>query len=171
MPVLNYKEFVPKIGKSVWIAPTAYVTGKCEIADDVAIFFGAALRGDVNKIIVGRGTNIQDNAVLHTSWGLGDCIVGEDVTIGHCAILHGCEVKSRCIIGMNATILDNAVVGEGSIIGAQSLVTMGTIIPPGSLAFGNPAKVIRALNEEEKKLLIYSAQSYQEKGRTYAAQG
>lgn len=167
MPVIAFKDWIPKIGKKVWVAPTAYVTGQSELADEVSVFFGASLRGDINRIIVGRGSNIQDNAVLHTSIGLGDCVVGEDVTVGHAAILHGCTIKDRCIIGMHSTILDNAVIGEDCIIGANSLVTMNTVIPSGSLAFGNPAKVVRPITPAERKQLMESAQSYREKAAVY----
>ena len=167
MPSIPFKDIEPVLGKGVWIAPTGWVIGKCEIGEDVSVFFGAVLRGDINRIIVGRGSNIQDNAILHTSHGLGDCVVGRDVTVGHCAILHGCTVNDRCIIGMGSTILDQAVIEEGCIIGANSLVSMKTVIPANSLAFGTPAKVIRELTEKERKELDASARSYRETAQVY----
>jgi carbonic anhydrase/acetyltransferase-like protein (isoleucine patch superfamily) len=168
MPVIRYHEHQPKIGRSVFIAPTAWVTGKVTLEDEVTVLFGAALRGDIQNIIVGAGTNIQDNAVVHTSRGLHDCVIGKDVTVGHGAILHGCTVRDRCIIGMGCVILDDAVIEENCIIGANSLVTMGSIIPAGTMAYGSPAKPVRELNQRELQELKDSAASYRKVGAEYA---
>lgn len=150
-----------------FFAPDAWIIGKSEISEDVSIFFGAVLRGDINKVIVGSGTNIQEHCVLHTSIGLGDIIVGKDVTVGHGAILHGCSVRDSCIIGMGSVILDDAEIGEDSIVGAHSLVSMGKKFPPRSLIFGSPVKVVRELSDKEIKSIKDSAARYREKGEWY----
>jgi len=167
MPVIPYHDHTPQIGAEVFIAPNAWVTGKVTLSDRVSILFGAALRGDIQRIIIGQGSNIQDNAVIHTSRGLSDCVLGDFVTVGHCAVLHGCRVNHHCIIGMGSTILDDAIIEENCIIGANSLVTMRTVIPAGHLALGAPAKAVRRLNERELKELQDSADSYIKVGRVY----
>ncbi|MBN8549830.1 MAG: gamma carbonic anhydrase family protein [Deltaproteobacteria bacterium] len=167
MPILPFKSHHPKLGEGTFLAPDAWVIGQVTIGKNVSIFFSSVLRGDVQKISVGSGTNIQEHSLLHTSTGLGDCTVGENVTVGHRAILHGCTVHNNCIIGMGSTILDEAVVGENCIIGASSLVTMGTNIPAGHLALGSPAKVIRELSRAEIDQIRESALQYQELGKTY----
>ena len=170
MPVVEFKTHRPVIHPSAWLAPTAYVTGKTTIGEDVSIFFGSVLRGDIQAIRVGKGTNIQEHALLHTSGGMNDCVVGDFVTIGHGAIIHGCTVHDETIIGMGSTILDNAIIGKNCLIGANSLVTMNTVIPDGHLALGAPAKVIRKLNEAEIQSLRDSALHYIDVGREYARQ-
>ena len=167
MPIAPFENIWPTLGKDVFIAPSAWVTGKTEIGDQSSVFFGSALRGDINKIIIGHSSNIQDNVVMHTSAGLGDCIVGNYVSIGHGTILHGCEVKDRCIIGMGSIILDNAVIGEDCVIGANTLVTMNSIIPPGSLVIGSPAKVARPLSKEEIENIMRTAHRYTGKAAEY----
>jgi len=167
MPIINFKEHTPEVAADCWIAPDAWVIGDCVLESKSSVFFGAVLRGDVNRIIIGAGSNIQDQAMLHTSHGLGNCVVGADVTVGHRAILHGCQVKDRCIIGMGTTILDNAIIEEDCIIGANSLVSMNTVIPAGSMAFGSPAKVIRKLSQAELQQLKDSACSYRATSSEY----
>lgn len=167
MPVIPYKQDLPKIADGVFVAPDAWITGRVTIEEDCSIFFAAALRGDIQRIIIGKGTNIQEHAVVHTSRGLQDCEIGSYVTVGHGAILHGCTVKDHCIIGMAATILDGATIGENVIIGAHSLVTMNTSIPPGKLALGAPAKVVRDLTSQEIQEIRASALHYIQVGREY----
>ncbi len=167
MPLISIHKATPALQERVFLAPDAWVTGQVFIAADVSIFFGVVMRGDINAIYVGSGTNIQEHALLHTSRGLGDCRVGSDVTIGHHAIIHGCTVGDRCIIGMGSTILDGAVVGDDCIIGANSLITMNTIIPPRSMVFGSPAKVMRSLTDKELDQIKESAISYQQLGAEY----
>ncbi|MBX7139055.1 MAG: gamma carbonic anhydrase family protein [Oligoflexia bacterium] len=168
MPLLNFKHWTPKISAPHFIAPDAWLTGNVEVGKLVSIFFGSVLRGDINAIRVGDGTNIQEGALLHTSTGLGDCIVGDNVTVGHHAILHGCTIAELCIIGMGATVLDGAQIGKHCIIGANSLVTMNTVIPEGSMAFGAPAKVVRRLSPGEIDSIAESAQHYRELGAEYS---
>jgi carbonic anhydrase/acetyltransferase-like protein (isoleucine patch superfamily) len=153
----------PKLGKSVYLAKTAVVLGDVTIGDHSSVWYGAVLRGDINRIVVGHHTNIQDNAVLH----LADefpCLVGNWVTVGHGAIVHACTVGDEVLVGMGAVILDGAEIGNQSIIGAKALVTQGTKIPPGSLVLGAPAKVVRALTAEERAGLKWWAQKYVDNG-------
>src|ERR1700759_3029998 len=143
-PLLNkFLRRQPKLGKSVFIAKTATVIGDVTLGAHSSVWYGAALRGDINRIVVGHHSNIQDNAVLH----LADkfpCILGNWVTVGHSAIVHACKVGDETLIGMGAVILDGAVIGKQCLIGAKALVTQGTKIPAGSLVLGAPAKVVRA---------------------------
>ncbi len=167
MAIIPFQECTPRIHEKHFIAPDAWVIGSVEIAPLVSIFFGAVLRGDINPISVGRGSNIQEHAILHTSHGLGPCTIGENVTIGHRAIIHGCAISDNCIIGMGSVILDGAHIGKNCIIGAQALVPMNAHIPDGSLVVGVPAKVIRALSPEQIESIRESAASYQKIGAEY----
>jgi carbonic anhydrase/acetyltransferase-like protein (isoleucine patch superfamily) len=153
----------PKLGKGVFIARTATVIGAVTLGAQASVWYGAVLRGDINRIIVGHHSNVQDNAVLH----LADeypCVLGNWVTVGHGAIVHACKVGDECLVGMGAVILDGAVIGKQSIIGAKALVTQGTKIPPGSLVLGAPAKVVRKLTKEERAGLKWWAQKYVDNG-------
>jgi len=150
---------VPRLGKDVYIARGAVVVGDVTLGDYSSVWYNAVLRGDINRIVVGHHTNVQDNSVLH----LADqypCLVGNYVTIGHSAIVHACTVEDECLIGMGSVILDDAVIGEQSIIGARSLVTQGTRIPPGSLVLGSPGKVARSLSLDERQRLRAWAEKY-----------
>jgi carbonic anhydrase/acetyltransferase-like protein (isoleucine patch superfamily) len=160
MPLVPYLEHTPKISDDSFIAPNAWLTGKVTVESKASVFFGVSARGDIQAIHIGKESNIQDNAVIHTSRGLKDCIIGSRVTVGHCAILHGCTVNDSVIIGMGSTVLDNAEIGSNCIIGANSLVTMNTKIPEGSLALGSPAKVIRKLTIKEIDEIQAAAESY-----------
>jgi len=158
--IKSYKDKTPRIHPSAFVEESAYVIGDVEIGEGSGIWFGCVLRGDVHYIKIGRMTNIQDLSVLHVTKSRHSLEIGDEVTVGHRAILHGCRVSSRCMIGMGAIILDGAEIGEFSIIGAGSVVTEKTVIPGGSLALGIPARVIRTLNNEEKERIIESAKSY-----------
>jgi carbonic anhydrase/acetyltransferase-like protein (isoleucine patch superfamily) len=151
----------PVLGQGVYIASGAVVVGDVTLGDHSSVWHHAVLRGDFNRIVVGCHTNIQDGAVLHLADDF-PCVVGNYVTVGHSAIIHACTVGDRVLVGMGATILDGAVIGEESIIGARALVTKGTQIPPGSLVMGMPAKVVRALTAEERAALIKPALKYAE---------
>ena len=149
----------PTIGQNVYLARGAVVVGDVTIGDHSSVWYNAVLRGDINRIVVGHHTNIQDNAVVH----LADdypCLVGNYVTVGHSAIVHACTVGDEVLIGMGAIILDGAVIGERSLIGANALVTQGKGIPPESLVLGSPAKVVRALTVVEREQLKISAEKY-----------
>jgi carbonic anhydrase/acetyltransferase-like protein (isoleucine patch superfamily) len=153
----------PKAGKNVFIARNATVIGDVTLGAHASVWYGAVLRGDINRIVVGHHTNIQDNAVLH----LADhfpCLLGNWVTVGHSAIVHACTVGDEVLVGMGAVILDGAVIGKQSLIGAKALVTQGMKIPPGSLVLGAPAKVVRKLTKEERAGLKWWAQKYVDNG-------
>lgn len=153
----------PVLGKSVYLARTAVVMGDVTLGDHSSVWYNAVLRGDINRIVVGHHTNIQDNSVLHLADEL-PCILGNWVTVGHSAVVHACTVHDEVLVGMGAVILDGAVIGEQSIIGAKALVTQGTKIPPGSMVLGAPAKVARALTPEERAGLKWWAQKYVDNG-------
>ncbi len=149
----------PTLGKDVFICKGAVVVGDVTLGDGASIWYNAVLRGDINRIVVGNYSNVQDNAVLH----LADeypCILGNYVTVGHAAIVHGATVADECLIGMGAVVLDGAEIGEQCIIGARALVTPRTKIPPGSMVLGAPAKVARPLTPEERAGLKYWAEKY-----------
>jgi len=149
----------PTLGASVYIASTAVVIGDVTLGAHASVWYNAVLRGDINRIVVGEYSNVQDNAVLHLADNF-PCILGRYVTVGHSAIVHACTVEDECLIGMGATILDGAVIGAQSIIGANALVTQGTIVPPGSMVLGSPAKVVRQLTTAERESLRGWADKY-----------
>jgi carbonic anhydrase/acetyltransferase-like protein (isoleucine patch superfamily) len=149
----------PRLGRGVYLAKTAAVLGDVTLGAHSSVWFGAVLRGDINRIVVGHHSNIQDNAVLHLADDF-PCIVGNWVTVGHGAIVHACKVGDECLIGMGSVILDGTVIGRQSIIGARALVTQGAKIPPGSLVLGSPAKVVRKLTTKERAGLKWWAQKY-----------
>jgi carbonic anhydrase/acetyltransferase-like protein (isoleucine patch superfamily) len=153
----------PKLGKSVYIASTAVVIGDVSLGAHSSVWYGAVLRGDINRIVVGHHSNVQDNAVLHLADDF-PCVLGNWVTVGHSAVVHACKVGDECLVGMGAVILDGAVIGKQSIIGARTLVTQGTRIPPGSMVLGAPAKVVRKLTKEERAGLKWWAQKYVDNG-------
>jgi carbonic anhydrase/acetyltransferase-like protein (isoleucine patch superfamily) len=143
----RYLGLLPTLGDGVLICPGATLVGDVRLGEDVSIWFGAVLRGDLAPVTVGKGSNVQDNSVLH----VGDhspCVIGQETVVGHRAMLHGCRVEDGCLIGMQATVLDDVVVGEGSLVGAAALITPGTMIPPRSLVLGAPAKVVRRLDDD-----------------------
>lgn len=138
----------PKIGKNCFIAETAVIIGDVEIGDDCSIWYGAVLRGDVNSIRIGNRVNIQDNAVLHTTYQKTTINVDDDVSIGHGVILHGAEVKRGALLGMGSTVMDNAVVGEGAIVAANALVLENTQVEPASVYAGVPARFVKKVDPE-----------------------
>jgi carbonic anhydrase/acetyltransferase-like protein (isoleucine patch superfamily) len=150
----------PRFGSGVFVADNASVIGDVEIGNDVSLWFGTVLRGDVHFIRVGSRTNIQDNCVLHVTDGAHPTVIAEEVTIGHSAIVHGCTVKRGALIGMGSRILDGAVVGECALVGAGALVSEGMHIPPRTLALGVPARVKRQLTDDEIARLEQSWQHY-----------
>ena len=138
----------PTISSSAFVADNATVRGDVTLGERSSVFFGAVLRGDRAPITIGSGTNIQDNCVVHVDYDY-PVVVGQNVTVGHGAILHGCTVGDNTLIGMGTTVLNGAVIGRDCIVGAGSLVPQGMVIPDGSMAFGSPAKIRRPLTEEE----------------------
>ena len=142
----------PAIGENTFLAETAVILGDVTIGRDCSIWYNAVLRGDVNKIVIGDRTNIQDGVVLHTLYDgsphPSQTIIGSDVSVGHNAVIHGARIGDNCLIGMGSIILDGAVIGQGSVVGAGALITKGTVIPPNSLVLGSPAKVVKDLGPE-----------------------
>jgi carbonic anhydrase/acetyltransferase-like protein (isoleucine patch superfamily) len=162
----RYLDRVPQVEADVWIAPGAAVVGEVLLKAKSSVWFGCVLRGDVNRIEVGERSNLQDGCVVH----LGDrdpAIIGDDVVVGHRAVLHGCKVEDRCLIGIASTILDGAVIGAGSIVGAGALVTAGTVIPPRSLVLGTPARVVRSLDEDAPEFHAQLAAKYTRLSHNY----
>lgn len=155
-----------KKGNDVFIAPNATVIGDVSLGNNCSIWFGAVLRGDNDTIVIGEGTNIQENAVLHVDPG-APVEIGKDCIIGHCAIVHGAKIANNVLIGMHATILNHASIGDFCIVGANALVTAGTTIPPFSMVLGSPAKIIRPLTENEIEAVKQNAAVYIEKGKEY----
>ena len=149
----------PAISESAYIAEGAVVIGDTTIGKQSSIWPSCVVRADINSIVIGDRTNIQDGSILHLADDYGVSI-GNDVTVGHGAIIHACEIEDECLIGMGSTIMDGAVIGRNSIIGAGALVTGGTRIPPGSLAMGSPAVVVRSLSEAEQSSIKKWAQKY-----------
>ena len=150
----------PRLGKNVYISETAMVIGDVTLGDEVNIWFGAVLRGDMHYIKIGNRTNIQDNSVVHVTTGVSPTNIGNGVTVGHGAIIHGCTIEDDCLIGMGAIIMDDAVIGTGSLIGAGALIPPNMIIPPNSLVVGSPGKVVREVKDVEKEMILERPQEY-----------
>ncbi|TQM93327.1 gamma carbonic anhydrase family protein [Roseinatronobacter monicus] len=142
-----------------WVAPGAHVIGHVVLTEGVSIWFGCTLRGDNEPLVIGEGSNIQENCVLHTDIGY-PLTIGAQCTIGHKAMLHGCTIGEGSLIGMGATVLNGAVIGKGCLIGAGALVTEGKIIPDGSLVMGSPGRVVRQLDADARAKLLASAAGY-----------
>jgi carbonic anhydrase/acetyltransferase-like protein (isoleucine patch superfamily) len=161
----------PRIDPSVFLATGCVVVGDVELGVGASIWFGAVVRGDVNSVHIGARTNIQDQAVVHVTGGSHPTWIGEDVTVGHQAVLHGCTVKDRCLIGIGAIVLDGAVVGEEAIVGAGALVPPGMVVPPRSLVMGSPARVKRTLTDVDVEGLRSSARRYVDCAARYRTEG
>ncbi len=160
MGIRSFQGVTPRLHPSVFVADGAHVIGDVEIGEDSSVWYNTVLRGDVNRIRVGRRTNIQDLTVLHVHKDRFPCTVGDDVTIGHRAVVHGCTVGDRVLVGIGAVILDGVVIEEDSFIAAGSLLTPGTLVPAGSMVMGAPGKVKRLLTSEERAGLLVSAAGY-----------
>ncbi|MFJ9818993.1 gamma carbonic anhydrase family protein [Streptomyces sp. NPDC101151] len=156
----------PQLDAEVFVAPTASVIGDVTLHAGASVWYGAVLRGDVERITVGAQANVQDNVTLHADPGF-PVSVGERVSIGHNAVVHGATVEDDCLIGMGATVLNGAVIGAGSLVAAQALVPQGMVVPPGSLVAGVPAKVRRALSEEERQGVTLNGTMYAELAKAH----
>lgn len=155
----EYNKIKPKVEHSSFIAPGSKIIGDVDLKKNTSIWYNSVLRADINKIILGEGTNIQENSALHVDTK-EPLLIGKNVTVGHNATVHGCEIKNNCLIGMGAIILNGAVINENSIVAAGSLVTEDKIFPPKSLIMGSPAKVVRKVTEQEIKDIKKSAEHY-----------
>jgi carbonic anhydrase/acetyltransferase-like protein (isoleucine patch superfamily) len=158
----------PSIDSSAYVAPNATVVGDVTLGPRSSVWYGSVLRGDINSIVIGEGTNVQDNAVVHLADDYG-VRVGNYSTIGHAAIIHACEIGDECLIGMGATVLDGARIGDRCIVGANALVTQRFVAPAGSMILGAPAKVVRPLTEPELRGLRAWAEKYVEVAKAHAA--
>jgi len=160
---------VSLVGEQHFIAPNAAVIGDVTLHENASIWFSCVLRGDAEHIEIGANSNIQDGAVVHADPGF-PAIVGENVTVGHNAMIHGCTIGEGSLVGINAVVLNGAVIGRGCLIGANALVTEGMQIPDGSLVLGSPAKIKKTFTEEERAAVALSAQHYVANGQHFAAQ-
>ena len=166
MAVYSLDGVRPQVAESAWIADSAQVMGRVDLAADVSVWFGAVLRGDTEEMRVGRGSNIQDGSVLHSDVGK-PLTVGDNVTVGHQVMLHGCTIGDDSLIGIGAVVLNGARIGKGCLVGARALVTEGKEFPDGSMILGSPAKVVRALSPGELAGLRSSASHYVDNARRF----
>ena len=167
MPLYEIEGKRPTLADDVWGAPSADVIGDARLGEGASVWFGAVIRADNTPILVGARTNIQEGAMLHSDPD-APLTIGDEVTIGHHAILHGCTIGDNVLVGMGATILNNAVIGDDCLIGANALVTEGKVFPAGSLIVGAPAKAVRDLSPEAIAALKLSAAAYAARSRVYA---
>lgn len=149
MPLYSHKGVTPRLGTGVYLAPNASVIGDVVIGDDSSIWFGVVLRGDVFPIRIGARTNVQDNSVVHVTGGKAATTIGDDVTVGHLALIHGCTIGDRCLVGMGSIVLDGAIVEDDCFIAAGSLIPPGMRVASRSLMVGRPAKKARTLDDSD----------------------
>lgn len=159
---------MPTLGKDVWIADNAAVIGDTVIGEQSNIWFGCTVRGDVHEIRIGKRTNIQDNSVIHTTRGVSGTYIGDEVTVGHGAVLHACTIHDRVLVGMGSVILDQAVMEENSMLAAGAVLTPKKVVPSGQLWAGSPAKYMRDLTQEEIDFLKISADNYVKLAQEYS---
>ena len=157
--IYDFEGNTPKMDPNSWAASTAVLIGKVQLKKDSNIWFNVTLRGDVEPITIGEGSNVQDGSVIHTDPGCPTTI-GKNVTIGHLVMLHGCIIEDDCLIGIGSTILNKAKIGKNSIIGANALVTENKVIPERSLVLGSPGKIVRQVTDEEIKSIKENAEHY-----------
>ena len=164
--IYDLEKNVPEISADSWVAPNAIIIWKVKLEKNSSIWFNAVLRGDIEKIVIGENSNIQDGSVLHTDPGC-PLTVGKDVTVGHMVMLHGCEISDDALIGIGSTILNKAKIGKNCIIGANTLVTENKVIPDNSLVLGSPGKVIRKVTDDEIKVICENAKHYVKNSKRY----
>ena len=164
--IYDLEKNVPEINSDSWVAPNAIIIGKVKLEKNSSIWFNAVLRGDIEKIVIGENSNIQDGSVLHTDPGY-PLTVGKGVTVGHMVMLHGCEISDDTLIGIGSTILNKAKIGKNCIIGANTLITENKVIPDNSLVLGSPGKVIRKVTDDEIKVICENAKHYVKNSKRY----
>ena len=169
MAIYQLDDDIPRIADSAWVAESAQVIGRVELQEGASVWFGAVLRGDNDWITVGRGSNVQDGSVLHTDPGC-PLVIGQDVTVGHQVTLHGCTIGDGSLIGIQSIVLNGAKIGRNCLVGAGSLVTEGKEFPDGVLIVGRPAKVVRELTPEQIAGLQRSAEHYVQQAQRHAKQ-
>jgi len=160
MSLIPFRGVEPQLGSGVYIAPSADLIGDVIVGDQSSIWFGCVLRGDIEKIRIGKRSNIQDLSVIHVRGGELGTHVGDEVTVGHRVVLHGCTVGDRVLVGMQAVIMDGAVIEDDVLVGAGSLVTPGTRIPSGYLALGRPARAVRLLEDKDREAILDGCTTY-----------
>lgn len=165
-----FGDHVPHFGRDVFVAESASILGDVELADEVSIWYGAVLRGDVGKIRVGARTNIQDNACVHMTHEVSDAMIGCDVIIAHNAIVHGGIIEDGVLIGMSAVVMDNARIGAGSWVAAGSVVPPNVVVPPNTMMMGSPARAVRAIRDEERAWARGAIQRYLDLAREHRRQ-
>lgn len=168
--VLSHRGKTPVLAPDAFIAPTATLIGHVEIGAQASVWFGAVLRGDKGHIVIGEGSNVQDNVLIHTPEG-GQAMIGQDVTIGHGAVLEGCTIQRGVLVGMNAVVMRNAVVGEGCLVAAGAVVSEGMQVPPGTLVAGVPATVKKQVGESAQARIEHAAVHYRGLAREYLEEG
>ena len=168
--IKQFENKQPKFGSKVYISESADIIGEVILGDEVNIWFGSVLRGDMHYIQLGSRTNIQDNAVVHVTTDVSPTTIGSGVTVGHGAIIHGCTIEDNCMIGMWAIVMDDAVIGSGSLVGAGSLVPPKMVVLPNSLVVGLPGKVVRKISDEEYTMIIERPQEYIDLAKIYLAE-
>lgn len=168
-PIFSLNGVTPRIAPDAFIAPTAAVIGDVEVGSETGIWFHCLVRGDLNFIRIGARTNIQDGTVIHIDSGGFSTTIGDDVTIGHNAVIHACVIKNRGFVGISATVLDGAVIEEGGMLAAGGLLTPGKVIGPNELWTGSPAKLRRVMDAEEQEKFARNARVYQELARSFRA--
>lgn len=166
MPILPYKGIWPRVAADAFVAPTAVVVGDVTIEAGASVWFGAVIRGDEAPVVIGRGSNVQDNCTIHIETGQ-PCIIGQDCSLGHGAIVHGARLGDRVLVGMHATVLSHATVGSDCMVAAGAVVAEGHHIPDGMLAMGLPARAIRQTTDQERERVRTGAQSYREYAVAY----
>jgi carbonic anhydrase/acetyltransferase-like protein (isoleucine patch superfamily) len=169
MAIYQLGEHAPQIHDTAFVADSADVIGRVHLAEDTSVWFGVVVRGDTDDIRIGRGSNIQDNSVLHTDAGIA-LEIGENVTVGHQCMLHGCTIGDGSLIGIGAIVLNRAKIGRGCIVGAGALVTEGKEFPDHSMILGSPAKVVKTLTPEEAARFAQGAAHYVDNARRYRAE-
>ncbi|WP_027406799.1 gamma carbonic anhydrase family protein [Anaerovibrio sp. RM50] len=157
----------PELGKNVYVAPNAVVAGDVKIGENSSVWFNSVVRGDINKVVIGNNTNIQDNSTIHTMWDT-PTVIGNNVTIGHNVVVHCSKINDNCLIGMGTVVMGYTEIGENCIIGANSFIPQNKKIPPNSMVYGNPAKLIRPLTDEEISALQESADAYRDIAKMYS---
>ncbi len=168
MAIYQLDDLTPDVHPSAWVADNAQVLGNVTLAEDASVWFGVVIRGDTSTITVGKGSNVQDNSVLHADVGM-PLVIGEGVTVGHQVMLHGCTVGNHSLIGIGAIVLNGAKIGNNCLVGAGALVTEGKEFPDGSMIIGSPAKAVRMLSPEQIEGLKMSAKHYVDNANRYKA--
>lgn len=162
MTIYRFGEAVPVLGDGVFVAPGARVIGEVTVGDQSSIWYGTVVRGDVNHVRIGRQTNLQDGCVVHVTTARHPAVIGDQVTVGHGAVVHGCTVGDRCLLGMGAIVLDGAELGEGCLVAAGALVPPGKVFPARSLVVGSPARVKGTVDDDDLAWILRSAEHYVE---------